>query len=98
MTQKEEILARTLSAAVALDAVRINYSDVPAVSNPSANQAPLGADNGPGFGWNDVSVVKLGAVHAYDDRLTLRAGASRVVDAVGLDAVDGWIASLAGCP
>ena len=40
--------------------------------------AVLDSDGGAGFGWNDVSVVKLGAIYAYDDRLTLRAGASRV--------------------
>lgn len=34
----------------------------------------LGASNGPGFGWSDVDVVKLGAEWKYDTKLTLRAG------------------------
>ena len=34
-------------------------------------------DNGAGFGWQNISVVKLGAVYKYDARLTLRGGASR---------------------
>ena len=34
----------------------------------------LGSDNGPGFGWRDVTVVKLGASYAYNDSLTVRAG------------------------
>jgi long-chain fatty acid transport protein len=59
---------------VALDWDRIKYSGVPAVGNPSSNQAPLGADNGPGFGWKDVDVVKLGVVWRMSDVWTLRAG------------------------
>ena len=59
---------------VALDWDRIKYSGVPAVGNPSSNQAPLGAANGPGFGWKDVDVVKLGVVWRVSDAWTLRAG------------------------
>ena len=59
---------------VAIDLGRINYSDVPAVSNPSAAQAPMGAPNGPGFGWKDINVFKLGAAWRMFDALTLRAG------------------------
>jgi long-chain fatty acid transport protein len=59
---------------VAIDVGRINYSDVAAVSNPSAAQAPLGAANGPGFGWKDINVFKLGAAWRMSDGLTLRAG------------------------
>ena len=59
---------------VAIDVGRINYSDVPAVSNSSAAQAPMGAPNGPGFGWKDINVFKLGAAWRMSDALTLRAG------------------------
>ena len=59
---------------LALDIGRINYGDVPSVSNPSAPQAPLGAANGPGFGWKDIDVVKLGVAWRMSDALTLRAG------------------------
>ena len=45
---------------VAFDWVRIGYSKVPAVGNSSSAPAPLGADNGSGFGWRDVNVTKLG--------------------------------------
>lgn len=62
---------------LAADWQRIEYGSVRSVGNPLSGGA-LGSDGGAGFGWNDVSVVKLGAVYAYDDRLTLRAGASRV--------------------
>lgn len=59
---------------LAFDAGRINYGDVASVSNPSSNQAPLGAANGPGFGWKDIDVYKLGVAWALSDTLTLRAG------------------------
>ena len=60
---------------IAFDAGRINYSDVAAVNNPSGPAvAPLGAANGPGFGWKDISVYKLGVAWSVSDALTLRAG------------------------
>jgi long-chain fatty acid transport protein len=59
---------------LALDVGRINYSDVASVSNPSSNQAPLGAANGPGFGWKNVDVVKIGVAWRLSDAWTLRAG------------------------
>ena len=62
---------------LALDYERINYTDGKAVSNPSTNAfipAPLGASNGPGFGWDDIDVWKLGVEYKYSPALTLRAG------------------------
>lgn len=47
------------------DFQRINYTDVKAVSNTGATaaggSANLGLANGPGFGWTDINVYKLGA-------------------------------------
>jgi long-chain fatty acid transport protein len=62
---------------VAVDLQRINYSDVASVSNPSNNQAPLGSDNGPGFGWKDITVFKIGASWQATPALTVRAGYNR---------------------
>lgn len=71
---------------VGLDYQRINYSDVKSIHNPSANifncpafggadpAACLGGANGPGFGWKDVDVFKLGVEYQYSKDLTLRAG------------------------
>ncbi len=63
---------------VAADVQRINYSEVNSVGNLSlSNLAPvaqLGSVNGSGFGWRDVTAVKLGASYAYSDTLTVRAG------------------------
>ena len=64
----------TPTVTFAVDIGRINYSDVASVSNPSAARAPLGAPNGPGFGWKDINVFKLGAAWRTSDALTLRAG------------------------
>lgn len=62
---------------IALDVGRINYGGVPAVGNPSSNPAPLGAANGPGFGWKNIDVFKLGVIWRLNDTWTLRAGYNR---------------------
>ena len=71
---------------VALDYLRINYSDVKSINNASANvfnctgfggvdpTACLGGANGPGFGWKDVDAIKLGVEYQYSKNLTVRAG------------------------
>jgi long-chain fatty acid transport protein len=66
---------------VAFDYQRINYSEVDSVGNSINNfltcAAPdciLGADNGPGFGWEDQNVYKLGLAYQAKDNLVLRAG------------------------
>lgn len=61
---------------LALDYQRINYSEINSVGNPSASAAALGADNGSGFGWDNVDVWKLGVEYKYSPQLTLRAGYS----------------------
>jgi long-chain fatty acid transport protein len=64
----------TPAVILALDYVRINYSGVPSIGNPSTNMAPLGSANGPGFGWTDVNAWKLGAQWQASSQLTLRGG------------------------
>lgn len=59
---------------LALDYQRISYSEVNSIANASLVPFPLGADNGPGFGWQDIDVWKLGAEYKYSQQLTLRAG------------------------
>jgi len=59
---------------VAFDVQRINYADVPAVGNTFPSTALLGADNGAGFGWQNINAYKLGVSHAYSSAFTLRAG------------------------
>ncbi|QLQ02779.1 MAG: outer membrane protein transport protein [Thiobacillus sp.] len=59
---------------LALDYQRINYASVNSIANPSNNAFPLGTDNGPGFGWQDINVWKLGVEYKYSQQMTLRAG------------------------
>lgn len=59
---------------LALDYERINYAGVPSIANPSTNMAPLGSAGGPGFGWLNANVWKLGAQWEAMPGLTLRAG------------------------
>jgi len=73
----------TPTLTLTLDLTRINYGDVPAVANPSSNQAPLGAANGPGFGWKDIDIVKLGVAWQATPALVLRAGFNRGDNPIG---------------
>lgn len=60
---------------LALDYQRIGYGSVRSIANPSAGLGgPLGAATGPGFGWRDINVYKLGLQWAVSPQLTLRAG------------------------
>lgn len=59
------------------DYKRIEYSAVHSVGNSVAallQGKPFGANNGPGFGWRDIDVWKVGAVYKVNDGLVLRAG------------------------
>lgn len=61
----------------AFDYLRVNYSGIPAINNPSSNIPPLGvlgAANGPGFGWQSIDAVKAGVEFDYSSSLRLRAG------------------------
>ncbi|MFV8781116.1 OmpP1/FadL family transporter [Microbulbifer sp. SA54] len=64
---------------LAADWQRILYSDTGSVGNSLGllfEGKPLGAEDGPGFGWEDVEVTKIGAAYRLTDALTLRAGFS----------------------
>jgi long-chain fatty acid transport protein len=70
----------TQQLSIGLDWQRILYADVPAVGNSLDSLfagVPLGASDGPGFGWRDISVVKLGGSYALSESVTLRAGVSK---------------------
>jgi long-chain fatty acid transport protein len=67
----------TPALTAAFDIEHIRYSDIASVSNPLQNLFagnPIGSKNGPGFGWNDMTVYKLGVSYAYSKDLTLMAG------------------------
>ena len=69
-----------------LDVQHIRYSEINSIGNPmmpalgmaamgDAN-SQLGADNGPGFGWDDMTIVKLGWQWQQSNEQTWRAGVS----------------------
>lgn len=67
----------TPAVSVAADYSRINYSGVSAIGNPMSNLMAgnlMGSANGPGFGWSDVNVLKLGVQWQATSTMVLRAG------------------------
>jgi long-chain fatty acid transport protein len=64
---------------IAVDVQQIFYSGVKSVGNPmlpNLMSSPLGADNGPGFGWNDITVLKAGLQYRAGGGWTWRGGYS----------------------
>ncbi|MHB8388082.1 MAG: OmpP1/FadL family transporter [Acidobacteriaceae bacterium] len=62
---------------IAFDFERIYYNAIPSVGNLAngiTSGARLGAENGPGFGWADISVYKLGYQIATSRTWTWRVG------------------------
>lgn len=61
---------------IAGDLMRIEWNDVSSLGNPgvgSAAGAP-GSANGPGFGWQNQTVWRIGISHRLNEAWTLRAG------------------------
>lgn len=62
-----------------IDVQKIYYSDVKSVNNPllpNIQKSLLGKDNGAGFGWDDITVLKLGVQWKSSKDWTWRAGYS----------------------
>ncbi|MCU7938340.1 MAG: TonB-dependent receptor [gamma proteobacterium symbiont of Bathyaustriella thionipta] len=85
---------------LAFDVQQINYSDVDSIANPlqsgqcgfgisggclSVPANYLGTDNGSGFGWDDMTVYKLGIEYQWNKELTLRAGYSHADQPIDKD-------------
>ena len=63
----------------AFDVEQIRYSDVKSVGNPIQpllHGIPLGASNGPGFGWNNMTIYKLGVQWQQSEKWIIRGGLS----------------------
>lgn len=56
------------------DVQRINYSEIKSINNPFSSPGQLGADNGPGFGWKDMTIYKIGVQWKSSKEWTWRAG------------------------
>ncbi|HEU4645060.1 MAG TPA: outer membrane protein transport protein [Burkholderiales bacterium] len=71
-------LKATPTLTIAADVQQINYSDIPAVGNRVdclfMGACQLGSTNGPGFGWQDVTVYKIGFAYLMRPGTTLRGG------------------------
>lgn len=63
---------------IAGDIQQIDYAKVPSIGTPSAclfaGACQLGASNGPGFGWRNMTTYKVGVSYEVSPALTLRAG------------------------
>jgi long-chain fatty acid transport protein len=69
---------------LAFDYQRIQYSGVKSIANPLDQLFTgnlFGSSNGPGFGWDDVNVYKLGAAYEIGD-WTLRGGYTYVTQPI----------------
>ena len=67
------------TSVLVFDIQQINYSDVAAISNPllpNISTALLGSDNGAGFGWEDMTVYKIGYQWDGSGGYTWRVGFS----------------------
>jgi len=71
-------LRATPRLTVAADLQRIDYAKIPAIGTAPdclfAGTCQLGAADGPGFGWRNMSALKLGLGYEWSRELTLRAG------------------------
>jgi long-chain fatty acid transport protein len=64
---------------LAFDVQRVNFSEIEAVGNPmfpNMMQTPLGTEEGAGFGWEDVTVGKVGVQVRGAHGFTWRGGYS----------------------
>ena len=64
------------------DLQKIYYSSIDSIANPISNlflgpTGALGADGGAGFGWEDMTILKLGYQWEQNADLTLRVGISK---------------------
>jgi len=66
----------TSGLTLAADYLRINWGDIKSLANHLTSPGAFGADNGPGFGWKNQDVLRIGASYALSASTTLRAGYS----------------------
>jgi long-chain fatty acid transport protein len=70
-------LMPTEGLVLAADVTQILYSEINSVANPllpNLGQDQLGTEDGAGFGWEDVTVFKLGVAYDVMPGLTVRGG------------------------
>ena len=75
---------------IAFDVQWIGYGDIASISNPvlpNFFSSQLGLDDGGGFGWENMTVYKLGFAYDTSDSSTWRFGVSTTEQPVGSDDV-----------
>lgn len=70
----------------AFDITQIQYAGVTSVGDSPTVPAQFGSTNGPGFGWQNMTVYKVGVAYAYSPDLTLRAGFNHNTQQIGSNA------------
>ena len=83
-------LDTTPKSTLTFDVQQINYTDVASISNsiallgsactpgaPATGAGCLGGSNGAGFGWEDMTILKLGYQFETSDDMTWRVGISQ---------------------
>ncbi len=68
---------------VVADFQKVYFSKIDSLGNPVDSPGLLGADNGPGFGWDDVEAYKVGFRYRHNADWTWRAGYTRSKQPVG---------------
>ncbi len=65
----------TPKTTIAADYSHIYYSNIDAIGNPIAlSPGSLGSSGGPGFGWSDQDIIKVGIKHQVNPKFALMAG------------------------
>jgi len=59
---------------VMFDYKHIFYGSVASIANPMSSPGLLGQSNGPGFGWRDIDIFKIGAEWRATPQWTFRVG------------------------
>lgn len=80
---------------VAADVQRVLWSDVNAFGNPGVSRAAgaPGDSNGPGFGWRNQTIYKVGLAYEINSQLTVRTGYNDANQL--LDNRDGFLGTIA---
>lgn len=73
---------------IMLDWRQIYYEDAGSVSNPGQVPLLFGMDGGPGFGWDNVTAVKVGVEWKVSDALTWRFGYAENDNPIGPEDVN----------
>lgn len=73
----------TPTTTVAVDVQKIYYSDIDAIANSGQIMQQTGSAGGPGFGWEDQTIFKIGVKTQATSKLALLAGYNHASSPIG---------------